>query len=215
MEAGDWATVLPLAKASVDKNPRDAEAQNSYGLALMETGKLNEAQNPLLAAEAISPEVPEYKVDLGDLYVRTGVPELAATRFREAVDLDPSQVSVRWKLARTLYATEQYDETLAELTEITRLEPDNWDAYRLTADVAIGRKKFDEAIQNLTLYSEVVPDARALSKMAYAYMSMTPADTAGARRARACVMRAARSGVSAARSCPTCFSSIRRRRATT
>ncbi len=183
VEAGDWPQVLTLAKAAVDKNARDAEAQNAYGLALMETGKLEEAQNPLIAAEALAPEVPDYKVDLGELYVRTGVPELAATRYREAVNLDPSLVDVRWKLARALYATQQFDETLAELTEITRLQPDNWDAYRLTADVAIGRKKYDEAIQNLNLYTQVVPDSRALSKMAYAYMSLQPADTEGARKA--------------------------------
>ncbi|HEX7881065.1 MAG TPA: tetratricopeptide repeat protein [Candidatus Eisenbacteria bacterium] len=183
LEAGDWPQVLTLAKAAVDKNARDAEAQNAYGLALMETGKLDDAQNPLIAAEALSPEVPDYKVDLGDLYLKKGVVELAATRFREAVDLDPSLVDVRWKLARALYTTQQYDETLAELTEITRLQPDNWDAYRLTADVAIGRKKYDEAIQNLNLYTQVVRDSRALSKMAYAYMSLQPADTAGARTA--------------------------------
>ena len=89
-----------LAKAGVDKNPRDAEAQNAYGLALMETGKLDEAQNPLIAAESLSPEIPDYKVDLGNLYLRKGVIELAATRFRGAIDLDPSLVDVRWKLAR-------------------------------------------------------------------------------------------------------------------
>lgn len=183
LEAGDWATVLPLAKAAVDKNPRDAVAQNTYGVALMETGSLDEAQNPLIAAEALSPEVPEYKVDLGNLYLRKGVLELAASRFNDAVELDPSLVDVRWKLARALYATGQYDETLSQLNEITRLEPDNWDAYRLTADVAIGRKKFDEAIQSLNLYTLVVPDARALSKMAYANMSLAPPDTVGARRA--------------------------------
>ncbi|MDZ4803977.1 MAG: tetratricopeptide repeat protein [Candidatus Eisenbacteria bacterium] len=183
VESGDWATVLLLAKAGVDKNPRDAVAQNAYGLALMETGKLDEAQNPLIAAESLSPEVPEYKVDLGNLYLRKGVTELAATRFRGAIELDPSLVDVRWKLARALYATQQYDATLSELNEITRLEPDNWDAYRLTADVAIGRKKFDEAIQSLSLYTLVVPDARALSKMAYAHMSLSPPDTAGARMA--------------------------------
>lgn len=183
VESGDWATVLLLAKAGVDKNPRDAVAQNAYGLALMETGKLDEAQNPLIAAESLSPEVSEYKVDLGNLYARKGILELAATRYRGAIDLDPSMVDVRWKLARALYATKQYDETLSELNEITRLEPDNWDAYRLTADVAIGRKKFDEAIQSLSLYTLVVPDSRALSKMAYAHLSMSPPDTAGARKA--------------------------------
>jgi tetratricopeptide (TPR) repeat protein len=183
VETGDWQQVLTLAKAAVEKNARDAEAQNAYGLALMETGQLDEAQNPLIAAEALSPEIPDYKIDLGELYLRKGVVELAASRFRDAVDLDPSLVDVRWKLARALYATQQYDETLAELTEITRLQPDNWDAYRLTADVAIGRRKYDEAIQNLSLYTQVVPDSRALSKMAYAYMSLQPADTAGARTA--------------------------------
>jgi tetratricopeptide (TPR) repeat protein len=181
--AGDWATVRKLAKAEVDRNPRDAEAQNAYGLALFQTGALEEAEGPLIAAESLSPEIADYKVDLGELYARRGVTELAAGKYREAVELDPSLVDVRRRLARALYTIGDYDASLEELKEITRLEPDNWDAYRLTAAVAMGQRQYNDAIQNLKLYTAVVPDARGWSRMAEAYLSLSPVDTANGRRA--------------------------------
>jgi tetratricopeptide (TPR) repeat protein len=181
--AGDWPQVLKLAKAEVDKNPRDAEAQNAYGLALVNTGKLEEAEGPLIAAESLSPEIADFKVDLGELYARRGVTELAAGKYGEAVSLDPSLVDVRRRLARALFTIGDYDASLEELKEITRLEPDNWDAYRLTAAVAMGQREYDVAIQNLKLYTAVVPDARGWSRMAEAYLSLSPVDTANGRRA--------------------------------
>lgn len=183
IESGDWETVRKLAKAEVDKNPRDAGAQHALGLSLMELRRFDEAEIPLITAESISPGITDYKITLADLYSRRGVPQLASGKLREALDLDPSLVQIHWRLARTLYALKEYDESLEELRLINQLEPENWDAYRLTADVAMGRKKYDEAVQNLKLYTAVVPDARGWAKLATAYMFLTPPDTANARRA--------------------------------
>jgi protein O-GlcNAc transferase len=191
MDQGDWATVRRLAKAEVDKNPRDPEAQNALGRALMETGHADEAESYLIAAESLAPSVPEYIVCLADLYTLRGATEQMAFKLRDALQLDPARVDLHWRLARALYALGQYDESLQELQIINQQEPDNWDAYRLTADVAIGRARslppaeaatrYRDAIRYLKLYTAMVPDARALAKMAGAYMSLTPPDTAAAR----------------------------------
>lgn len=193
---GDWPTVRRLAKAEVDKNPRDAEAQNALGRALMETGKIEEAEGPLITAESLAPSVPEYIVALADLYSLrggSGGTELAAGKLRDALALDPARVDLHWRLARALYALGEYDESLRELQIINQQEPDNWDAYRLTAEVAIGRARalppaeaatrYREAIDYLKLYTAMVPDARGLAKLAVVYMSLVPPDTAAARRA--------------------------------
>ena len=154
-------------------------------MALMELGRLDEAEVPMITAVSLAPTVADYKLDLGDLYGRRGTTELAAGKYREALELDPSLLEVRWRLARSLYALGEYQETLDQLKAITRDEPDNWDAYRLTADVAMGQKppRYQEAIDNLKLYTAVVPDSRGWAKMAQAWMSLTPPDTASARRA--------------------------------
>ena len=183
MVAGNWAEVQKLAKAAVDKNPRDDEAQNALGRAYIELGKLQEAEIPLITAESLGPGNADYKIDLAELYARRGVSSLAAGKYREALDLDPSLVSIHWRLARALYVLKDYDASLEELRIINQLEPENWDAYRLTADVAMGRRKYDEAIRNLKLYTSVVPDARAYAKLAFAYMSLETPDTASARDA--------------------------------
>jgi tetratricopeptide (TPR) repeat protein len=195
MLAGDWAQVQKMAKAAVDKNPRDAEAQNALGMAMTELGQFEQAEIPLITAESLAPGIADYKIDLGELYSRRGVDgySQAAAKFREALDLDPSLVNIHWRLARVLYVLKDYEGSIAELRIINQLEPENWDAYRLTADVAMGlatrlsgdekAAKYNEAIQNLKLYTSVVPDARAYAKLAFAYMSLTPPDTSSARAA--------------------------------
>src|SRR6185436_8478856 len=55
MMSGDWETVQKLAKATVDKDPRDAEAQNALGRAYTELGKYEEAEIPLITAESLAP----------------------------------------------------------------------------------------------------------------------------------------------------------------
>lgn len=193
MAQQDWAAVRRLAKAEVDKNPRDPEAQHALGVALMETGNIEQAEAYLITAGSLAPSVPEYTVALADLYTLRGATEQAAGKLRDALELDPSRVDLHWRLARAAYALGQYDESLQELQLITRQDPDNWDAYRLTADVAIGRAqslppeeaaaRYRDAIGYLKLYTAMVPDARALAKMARVYLSLTPPDTAAARRA--------------------------------
>jgi tetratricopeptide (TPR) repeat protein len=103
IESGDWETVRKLAKAEVDKSPRDAGAQHALGLSLMELRRFDEAEIPLITAESISPGITDYKITLADLYTRRGVPQLASGKLREALDLDPSLVQIHWRLARTLY----------------------------------------------------------------------------------------------------------------
>src|SRR5512147_2403088 len=77
MLAGDWAQVQKIAKAAVDKDPRDAEAQNTLGMAMTELGKFDEAEIPLITAESLAPGIPDYKIDLAELYSRKGLPTLA------------------------------------------------------------------------------------------------------------------------------------------
>lgn len=181
----DWTTAVTLLQAEVKKNPSDTVAQNELGRVLLQQGKLQEAEIALITAESLAPSIPEYKVSLADLYERKGRDSrgLAAGKLQEALNLDPARPDLRWRLARHLYALGEYEASLEELRTINALEPDNWDAYRLTADVAMGRQKFQEAIDNLKLYTAVVPDGRGFTRLAQAYMSLQPPDTLNARRA--------------------------------
>ncbi len=194
MQSEDWETVRKLAKSAVDKNSSNEAAQHALGVALLELGRLDEAEVPLITAESLAPAVVDYKVALADLYARKNVPSLAAVNLQSALALDPSLVDLHWRLARVLYSLGQHEESLQELRIINTLQPENWDAYRLTADVAMGRKvnsqeesneKYREAIRNLKIYTAIVPDARSWAKMAFAYMSIVPPDTAGAHKAAA------------------------------
>lgn len=178
----DWAGAAQLIQAYVKAHPEDGGAQADLGRALMEQGQLSEAEVHLISAESLEPSLIDHKIELADLYEKKGRDSraLAAGKLQEAINMDPSRVDLRWRLARNLFASASYDECLEELRVINRLQPDNLDAYRLTADVAMGRKKYQEAIDNLKVYTSVVPDGRGFTRLAQAYMSLTPPDTAAA-----------------------------------
>lgn len=185
LAAKDWAGATKLIQAEVKKNPSDTVAQNELGRVLLQQGKIQEAEIALITAESLAPSVVDFKVSLADLYERKGRDSrgLAAGKLEEALNLDPARADLRWRLARHLYSLGEYDRSLEELRAINALEPDNWEAYRLTADVAMGRKKYQEAIDNLKLYTAIVPDGRGFTRLAQAYMSLQPPDTLNARRA--------------------------------
>lgn len=182
MAAKDWPAATKLIQAHVKNKPDDAGAQGDLGRALLEQGQISEAEIHLISAESLEPSLIDHKIELADLYEKKGRDSraLAAGKLQEAINMDPSRVDLRWRLARNLFASGSYDECLAELRVINRLQPDNLDAYRLTADVAMGRGNYQEAIDNLKVYTAVVPDGRGFTRLAQAYMSLTPADTAAA-----------------------------------
>jgi tetratricopeptide (TPR) repeat protein len=61
--------------------------------------------------------------DIADVFASSDMLEQAVTEYRRALELGPTFVDIRLKLAKVLRDMKQHDESLAEFEEILRLNP--------------------------------------------------------------------------------------------
>ena len=85
--------------AALGVNPRAAVAANNLAGLLAARGELDRALDLAKGAKADLPDRAEVSDTLADVYMRKGLPELAAQQWRDAVDRDP-QPTYRYRLAR-------------------------------------------------------------------------------------------------------------------
>ena len=79
-----------LSGRAIQLSPEDAEARSNLGLALHESGRLDEAIAVLGRAIALKPDLADAYGNLGRVFKDQGRIDLALTYLRTAVDRDPS-----------------------------------------------------------------------------------------------------------------------------
>lgn len=115
-------------------------------LAAIRTGR-NDAE-ALQYVESIlrrNPNDATARGQLGSLYRRQNQPEAAIREFRRAIDLQPSLIAVRLELADVLFQVGRLPESAAELQQVVRIDPRNFDAYMKAGDMLGVLKDFARA----------------------------------------------------------------------
>lgn len=79
---------VPAAEAAAASAPGDARAQDLLGWAYHLAGRHAEAEQALVKALALAPNLVSARYHLGSLYASTGRPDLARQHLRRAADLD-------------------------------------------------------------------------------------------------------------------------------
>ena len=102
-----------LLRQATETAPTYAEAHNSLGILLLETGKTGEARAVLERAVALRPDYANAHTNLGNALSTAGELEEAATAFRRAIALDPYDLQAHHRLARTHLALGAVDRALA------------------------------------------------------------------------------------------------------
>jgi type IV pilus assembly protein PilF len=161
----DFAQALVEMKHSVDLDPENPYALNTYGKFLIDAGRLDEAEAPLLKAGDNATFRESYKANtnLGILYYRRNDFEKSAARFQRAINDDPANSCIayyyqghiavrRSKLAEAeaLYrrATEKQCAAFADAHLALGM------MYERQGKVDLARKKYVELDQNF-------PEAKA------------------------------------------------------
>ena len=155
-----------LLRQATEAAPTYAEAHNSLGILLLETGQTAEAQTVLERAVALRPDYANAHTNLGNALSESGMGEEAVAAYRKAIALDPYDLQAHHRLARTHLALGAVDRALAACATALAIDPfcQNALATRALAeqigcdrDVGVGLYDFDRFVTRVSL--EPPPDS--------------------------------------------------------
>jgi tetratricopeptide (TPR) repeat protein len=123
---------------------------------LMDEGKSAEAVTLLVGITAHSPS-PVLLDLLGDAYTQAHDLAKAEQAYRQAQELDPSELSHQRGLGQTLLAEEKYAEALTVYQKISDLMPDDSDIYLRIAQIYRELHQLNKAEENLVKARQYAP----------------------------------------------------------
>ena len=149
-----------LLRQATEAAPTYAEAHNSLGILLLETGQDSEARAVLERAVALRPDYANAYTNLGNALSAAGTLEEAGTAYRRAIALDPYDLQAHHRLARTHLSLGAVDQALAACAAALVIDPfcQNALATRALAeqiggegDTGNGLYDFDRFVTRVTL----------------------------------------------------------------
>lgn len=135
----------------------------ALGGAEMARDSLRDAGIYFTKAREEAPSDPEVRRALGDFYVQRGTWALAVLETQAAVDLDSTDLDLRFSLAQALYFDKRYDEALEQYRWVTARDPGF-----APGQMALGNllylagvadpRRYPEAREALEKYVQLLPD---------------------------------------------------------
>jgi tetratricopeptide (TPR) repeat protein len=167
MESALWLARLYRLKNEHDRaeqvlrsmlrtDPENEPAVEQLTQLLMDEGKSSEAVTLLEGITAHSPS-PVLLDLLGDAYSQAHELAKAEAAYRQAVELDPSELSHQRGLGQTLLAEEKYPQALKVYEKLSDVMPDDSDVYLRIAQIYRELHQLDKAEQNLVKARQYAP----------------------------------------------------------
>lgn len=137
---GQRERALAELSRALELNPRYLEALIHFGLVLSELGREAEAEDAFRrASSSVSPplnglpspvaaRLANQHAELADAYAEAGALDQAVEQFRRALELGPTFVDLRYRMARLLLESGRSLEAREALEEVLRLRPNFLDA---------------------------------------------------------------------------------------
>src|SRR5262249_43300361 len=114
-------------------------------------------------AREAAPDDPITNRALGDFYLKRGIGQLAIPEYEKAVELDSTDVDLRFALGKALAFDQRYDEAIAQYKWVADKNPDYAGAQLALGDIfyRAGQAKasyYAEALPHLHKYTELQPN---------------------------------------------------------
>lgn len=123
LSARDYPTAVSELRFCVRLNPRKAEFQYAYALALSQTGTLNGARQAIDECLRLSPGFPGAHFLAGQILTASGNLGSALPHFQEAERSDPSNVEILNSLGLTLAGLSKFQEAARRFSSVTERTP--------------------------------------------------------------------------------------------
>jgi tetratricopeptide (TPR) repeat protein len=149
MQVRLWQNDMTLFEHTLKVTRNNSIAENCYGYALVEEGRLNEAVLHLNNALRINPAYTDARKNLANILLKQGKLNEAIACFNELIKRGKETAEVHYFLALALGMQKKYDESIKHLTEVLRQDPKFPDAHNKMGAALLATGRTDEAITYL------------------------------------------------------------------
>jgi tetratricopeptide (TPR) repeat protein len=158
MQVRHWQNNITLFEYALKVTKNNSIAENSYGCALFDEGRVTEAIQHLSNAVRISPTFSDARKNLGKVLLKEGKSNEAIACFNELIKRKKESAEVYYHLAMASGMQGKYDDAIKYYSKTLDIDPKYPDAHgRMgTALLAAGRTK--EAIAQLNEAAQIKPD---------------------------------------------------------
>jgi tetratricopeptide (TPR) repeat protein len=175
---GAYAEAATFYKECVDLDPRNADALNNWGSALIQLGLLNEAEQCLRRAIEMNPDHAAAHCNLGVVLRSRGEKAESEIWLRRALKLNPKYLDARFNLGVTLVALGRLPEARARFEKVLKAAPRHADSMYLMGHIERLEGRFDEADARFKRALEINPKITGAWAGLAGTRKMTSADSA-------------------------------------
>jgi tetratricopeptide (TPR) repeat protein len=140
-----WKSSETLFSRTVQVTRNNAVAHINLGIALQESGRLQDALREYQTALRLRPSSPEVHNNLGNLLTQLGAHETALAHYRETLRLKPRSIA-HLNLAAALGRLGRFEEALQHCAEAERSDADDTRPFCLRGQLALWQGRSGEAL---------------------------------------------------------------------
>jgi protein O-mannosyl-transferase len=153
----DWHDTQSLFTHAIAVGQYSVVARHQLGMALKQSGNLDQAIEQFENAVRLSPDSAEDRHTLGKTFLAAGRADAAALELRQAVRIAPNQALIHTDLATALLQSGKIPEALGEYALAVQCEP-SADAHAGYGGALIGAGRISEGIGELAKSLPVLAD---------------------------------------------------------
>lgn len=151
----EYQQQLPVLKSKAENDPKNADAQKNYAIALYASGEIADAKTQYQKAIAASPNDASLHNNLANAYRDLGNSDAAVQEYVKAIALDPKLLNAYTNLANVqLYTQNQPQAAIRTYTQALEVFPNNstlqlllGKAYEKTGDTANAQSTYEQIIE--------------------------------------------------------------------
>ena len=159
LKKNQYAAAAVEFRKALDLDPDEAQSHNNLGLALVETGKVEEGMEHYRKALELSPGYPEAHNNLGSALVRSRHFPEAVEQFEKALQSSPDHPGAHVNLGAALAQMGRIDEAMPHLEKAVELLPEDAEAHTNLGLALAMKGQLDAAIPHLEKALEANPAA--------------------------------------------------------
>jgi Flp pilus assembly protein TadD len=156
-QTGYWKDSITLFRHDLDVAGGNAVAHHNIGVALVDSGRLNEAAEQFDLALKANPKDAEALYNLGVIMESLNRPAEAESYYRQALQWQPAHPKAHNNLGGILVNARRLDEAMSHFRTAVDVAPDLVDARNNLGNLLAGQGKLEEAMQEYGRALELDP----------------------------------------------------------